>query len=283
MTLVESLKQTIDLIEKALPDSVPIEKAARTAHMSPAHLQKAFTVLTGMTVGEYIRKRRLTLAAEELTRGDRRVIDVALTYGYETPESFAKAFRRQHGIAPKEARNPGARLSCYNRLLIHVTLRGEKAMKYRIEEREGFQAIGIHREMSMVDNEQSREIPKLWGEVNENGTSATLFNLNNGDLEGVLGVCVGKGNEMLDYWVAAEFKGAVPKGFEQITIPASKWAVFEVHGSMPDAMQKAWEQIFSEWFPSSNYEHAGTMDFEMYKKGDPMCESYYSEIWIPVK
>ncbi|RNA68571.1 AraC family transcriptional regulator [Alteribacter keqinensis] len=283
MTLVESLKQTINIIEKALPDSVSMEEAAKTAHMSPAHLQKAFTVLTGMTVGEYIRKRRLTLAAEELTRGDRRVIDIALAFGYETPESFAKAFRRQHGIAPKEARNPGARLSCYNRLLIHVTLKGEKAMNYRIEEREEFQAVGIHREMSMVDNEQSRKIPKLWGEVNENGTSETLFKLNNGDLEGVLGVCVDKGNEMLDYWVATEFKGAVPKGFEQIKIPASKWAVFEVHGAMPDAMQKAWEQIFSEWFPSSNYEHAGTMDFEMYKKGDPMSETYYSEIWIPVK
>ncbi|WP_026688930.1 AraC family transcriptional regulator [Alteribacter aurantiacus] len=282
MTLVESLKRTIDIIEESLPKSVSIEEAAQVAHMSPAHLQKAFTVLTGMTVGEYARKRRLTLAAEELTRGETKIIDIALTYGYETPESFAKAFRKQHGMTPKEARIPGARLSCYNRLLIHVTLKGEKAMRYRIEEREEFQAIGIHRRMTMVNNEQSREIPKLWGEVNENGTSEKLFNLNNGNIKGLLGLCIDNGDQTLDYWVATDYIGSVPDGFYSITVPSSKWAVFEVVGAMPHAMQQAWEQIFSEWFPSSHYEQAGTIDFELYKEGDPMSEDYYSEVWIPV-
>ncbi|PYZ94787.1 AraC family transcriptional regulator [Salipaludibacillus keqinensis] len=283
MTWVESLRKTIDYIEDQLPAAVSVDEAAKAAHFSSAHLQKGFAVLTGMSIGEYIRRRRLTLAAEELTKGSAKVIEVAMKYGYETPESFSKAFRKQHGISPKEARNPGARLACYNPLKIHVTLKGEKAMKYRIEERESFTAVGIHKEFSVVNNSHSNEIPKLWGEVNENGTSDQLFRLNNGKIDGVLGICLDKGNEKIDYWVATEYNGATPEEYEEITIPASKWAVFEVHGPMPDAMQNAWEQIFSEWFPSSAYEHAGTADFEKYTQDDPFSKDLYSEVWIPVK
>ncbi len=68
-----------------------------------------------------------------------------------------------------------------------------------------------------------------------------------------------------------------------LEIPASKWAIFEVHGAMPDAMPKVWKQIFSEWFPSTGYECAGTPELEVYSDGDPFNENYYSEIWIPLK
>ncbi|TMW72893.1 AraC family transcriptional regulator [Alteribacter natronophilus] len=283
MEWVASLRRTIDYIEECLPEPVSVDQAAKAAHVSPAHLQRAFSVLTGISLGEYIRRRRLTLAAEELSRGKAKILDTALRYGYETPESFAKAFRRQHGITPKEARKPGAEFACYNRLVIQVTLKGEKPMKYRMVERESFNVAGIKKRMTLENNAQQTEIPKLWGKVNADGTSEQLFRLNQGQIDGVLGVCIDQGNQEMDYWVATEYEGALPEQFDQLTIPASTWAVFEVHGPMPDAMQKAWEQIMSEWFPSSSYEHAGTPDFEKYTDEDPACPDLYSEIWIPVK
>jgi AraC family transcriptional regulator len=280
---IESLRKMIEYIEETLPDPVSVEGAAKAAHVSPAHLQRAFSVLTGISVGEYVRRRRLTLAAEELSRGTIRVIDAALKHGYETPESFAKAFRRQHGITPTEAKLPGASLVCYNRLVIQVSLKGEKMMKYKIVERDEFMVAGIQRRFSIENNAQQAEIPKLWGEMNGNGISEKLFELNNGQIEGVLGVCVDREDQSIDYWVATEYEGPVPDGFENLLIPASTWAVFEVHGPMPDAMQQAWEKIMSEWLPSTQYEMQGTPGFEMYTNEDPSRADLYSEIWIPVK
>ena len=157
-------------------------------------------------------------------------------------------------------------------------------MKYRLIEKDAFQVVGIKREFSLVNGDNLVGIPKLWDEVNGNGTCDLLFKLNNGNLKGVLGVCsVICGSQNIDYWVATEYHGEVPEGLNFLAIPASKWAVFEVHGPMPDAMQNAWKQIFTEWFPASGYEHAGTPELEVYPEENPYNQDSYTEIWIPVK
>ncbi|EZP78266.1 transcription activator effector binding protein [Parageobacillus genomosp. 1] len=158
-------------------------------------------------------------------------------------------------------------------------------MKYRVVERDSFQVVGIKREFSLVNGENLVGIPKLWDEVNEDGTVDLLWKLNNGQIKGVLGVCVANSDtqkQVMDYWVATEYDGDTPDGLLKLEVPASKWAVFEVHGPMPEAMQKAWKQIFSEWLPSSGYEHAGTPALEVYTDEDPSSPDFYSEIWIPV-
>jgi AraC family transcriptional regulator len=164
---------------------------------------------------------------------------------------------------------------------------GAEPMKYKVVERDGFQVVGIKREFSLVNGENLLGIPKLWDEVNENGTVDLLFKLNNGRIKGVLGVCVTnkdtQSKQVMDYWVATEYDGDTPDGLLKLEVPASKWAVFEVHGPMPDAMQKAWKQIFSEWLPSSGYEHAGTPALEVYTAKNSFSPDFYSEIWIPVK
>jgi AraC family transcriptional regulator len=123
--------------------------------------------------------------------------------------------------------------------------------------------------------------------VNSDGTCDKLFNLNNGHIKGVLGVCSADSEaisrQAMAYWVAAEHEGTLPTEFSTLHIPASRWVVFEVQGAMPEAMQNVWKQIFTEWFPTSGYEHAGTPELEVYPAGDAYCDSYYSEIWIPVK
>lgn len=283
MGWAEGLQKAIDYMEEHLLDDISIEDIALEANASSFHFQRTFSVLTDMSIGEYLRKRRLTLAAQELTTSDEKVIDIALKYGYDTPEAFAKAFRRQHGLTPTDARKKAGQLNAYNRLVIQVTLKGAEPMKYKIIEKESFTAAGIRKEFSMENGENFKGIPKMWKQVHEDGINKILFTLN----EHALGICVDKrgetGEPKMDYWIAAECKGGKPEGLEELIIPASKWAVFEVHGEMPDAMQNTWKQIFSEWFPSNPYEHAGTPELEVYNDDDPYSPDCYSEIWIPVK
>jgi AraC family transcriptional regulator len=165
-------------------------------------------------------------------------------------------------------------------------LKGAEPMKYQIVEREAFQVIGVKREFTLRNEVNSAGIPKMWKEMHENGIDDFLFQLNNGEIEGVLGVCVDKSDtkpNLIDYWVATEYNSEVPEKFLSLTIPASKWAVFEVHGPMPDAMTKTWKKIFSEWFPSSGYEYTGAPELEVYTDDDPSNPNLYSEIWIPIK
>jgi AraC family transcriptional regulator len=286
MAWVESLQRAIDYMEEHLLEELSIEDIAKQAHVSEFHFQRTFTILTDISVGEYLRRRRLTLAAQELSNTDSRILDIALKYGYDTPEAFSKAFRRQHGLTPSQARNHIGKLKSYNRLTIQVTLKGAEPMKYKIIERESFHVVGVKREFSCVNGENQIEITKMWRDVHADGTNDLLFKLNNGEFKGVLGVCVDKRDkqaQLMDYWIATEHIGSTPEGLMTLELPASKWGVFEVHGPMPDAIQKVWKQIFTEWFPSSHYEHAGTPDLEVYGPGDAWGPDYYSEIWIPLK
>ncbi|MFD3447613.1 effector binding domain-containing protein [Microbacteriaceae bacterium 4G12] len=286
MAWVESIQKSINYIENHLLEDITIESIAQQANVSAFHFQRTFTILTDISVGAYVRRRRLTLAAQELSKNDCKIIDLAHKYGYDTPEAFAKAFRRQHGVAPSEARKYVGKLKLYERLIIQVVLKGAEPMKYNVVERDSFQVVGMKREFSVANGENYVGIPKFWDEVNADGTSERLAKLNNGTIKGLLGVCApssAKSKQAADYWIAVDYDGKTPEGMESFHIPASKWVVFEVRGAMPDAMQTAWKQIFSEWFPTSGYEHAGTPDLEVYSEDDPFSPDCYSEIWIPVK
>ncbi|HLQ70414.1 MAG TPA: AraC family transcriptional regulator [Bacillota bacterium] len=289
MTWVESIQKAIEYMEKNIMEDIKIDSIANQANVSPYHFQRTFAVLTEMTVGDYIRKRRLTLAGKELLTTDAKIIDVAYKYGYDTPEAFSKAFRRQHKVTPSEARKNKGKLQSYNRLIIQVTLKGAEPMKYSVVEKNAFRIVGIKREFSSVAEEENVVgIPEFWEEVNQNGTSDLLFQMNDGVVKGTLGVCGEISEEqkktgVFDYWVGTSYVGEVPEGMLALEIPACKWAVFEVRGPMPTAMQNTWKQIFSEWFPSTGYEHAGTPEFELYTDEDPNHPDLYSEIWIPIR
>ncbi|MBY7145097.1 AraC family transcriptional regulator [Virgibacillus sp. NKC19-3] len=283
MMWVKSLQTAIDYMEDHLLDDLPIERIAQQANFSVFHFQRTFSILTDISVGEYLRRRRLTLAAYELTRSDAKIIDLAYKYGYETPEAFTKAFRRQHGVTPSEARKYTGKLKSYNRLVVQVNVKGAEPMQVKMVEREGFQIVGLKQNFSLINEDNLVGIPQMWDKVYREGSYKRLFSMNNGPVEGVLGVCVEKNSQSIDYWVATAHRDSAPDELSTLEIPASKWAIFEVHGPMPDAMQKAWKQIFSEWFPSSGYKHAGTPDLEVYSGTNPSNPDLYSEIWIPVK
>ncbi|MGF9698250.1 AraC family transcriptional regulator [Paenibacillus sp. MABNR03] len=281
MNWIESLQKAIQYIEEHLLENVTMEQISAQAHISPFHFQRTFALLTDVTVFEYIRRRRLTLAAHELLQSDHKIIDLAHKYGYDTPESFSKAFRRQHGIAPSEARKSSTSIKSYNRLVIQVSLKGAEPMNYKIVEQDEFTLVGIKQAFSYVDGENLREIPKMWQEAYSSGTEDRLVELNNGAIQGLLGVCVDKTeieDKQMEYWIGTAYEGEVPEGLASITIPASKWSVFEVQGPMPESIQSLWKQIVSEWFPSNPYEHAGIPELEVYPG-----HHQPPQIWIPIK
>lgn len=266
-----------------MQEPLDMQHIAKAAYSSPFHFQRSFHMLTGFTVAEYIRKRRLTLAAQELATSTAKVIDIAVKYGYDSPEAFSKAFRKVHGIAPSAAREPGVQLKAFPRISFHLSLRGDKDMDYRIVERDGFEVVGKCIPVSMKDGENFGTIPQFWRECYKDGTIDKLHAIApNKDL---LGVCMGvdHDNETFTYAIAVENRTAPEvEQFETRNIPPATWAVFTSVGPLPGAIQKVWTKIFQEWFPATGYEHAGGPELEVLPAGDDFADDYRCEVWIPI-
>lgn len=286
MALVESLQKALNYIEEHLLEPITIEDIAKQANLSSSHFQRTFMILTNISVGEYLRRRRLTLAAQELTSTNSKIIDLAFKYGYDTPESFSKAFRKQHDVTPSEARRGIGKLQSYNRLTIQVNLKGADPMNYRIVERDAFQVIGVKKVFPCGDGVGGVPgIPAFWDEVNGNGTADRLLQLNNGEIKGLLGICSNYNEETntMDYWISVERTGEVPVEFSIFELTAAKWAVFEARGPVPSAIINTWKQIYSEWFPSNGFEQAPIASFEAYLASDVTSPNAYNEIWVSIK
>ena len=283
MDWLDRMNRALDYIEHHLEDGVSIEEAAKAAYSSAFHFHRLFHMVTGITVTEYIRRRRLTLAAQELASTQNRVVDVALKYGYDSPESFAKAFRRLHGIAPSEARNPGVRLKAFPRMEFQLTLKGVHAMDYRIVEREAFHVIGKVLDTTCRDGANLREIPAFWSAGFADGWIARLESLAG---RMAMGICMPMvpGQEDLSYMIAVE-AGPEMAGDEWTgyTVPAQTWAVFTAVGPLPGSIQDVFRRIFQEWFPSTSYEHAHAPELEVYLDGDSSSPDYRCEVWIPIE
>lgn len=277
MEWVRSLNRAIDYIESHLLEGLTCEEVAAHVYISNFHFQRCFSLLTGMTVGEYIRNRRLSLAGQDLVASDKKVIDVALKYGYETPESFAKAFTRFHGVTPTQAKFEGSELKFFHRLIIKIKLEGGTVMDYRIITKSSFQVLAMTRTFKAESS--FRDLPEFWTEYFSKGYGKIV--------EGTFGVCQQESpdSEYFQYSIGCECSQGhyIPDGFGIITIPASRWAVFKCVGPMPNAIQDVWKRIYSEWLPQAEYDRIQEYDFEKYTNGNNQSADYISEIWIPVK
>ena len=284
MDWVTGIQRALDYIEAHLDGEIRIAEASRCAACSEFYFQRIFGILCGISLGDYIRARRLTLAGSELRTSDAKVIDVALKYGYESPESFTRAFSRFHGITPSEAKKDGAALRSFSRLSVKITLSGGSIMDYRIIEKEAFDIIERTERHSMDSKENAVSIPAFWTRARADGTLSRLSALAADDR--LLGICYASSNgeETMEYSIAAACGAdtAVPEGFHLRTIPARTWAVFACRGAMPDAIQQLWHRICGEFFPASGYRPTCELDIEVYFPGDMSSPDYRSEIWIPV-
>lgn len=286
MDWLTGIQNAINYIEEHLTEEIDYDEVAKEAACSNFYFQRIFGILCGMTLGDYIRNRRLTLAGNELVTADCKVIDVALKYGYESPESFTRAFRGFHGVTPSEAKKYGSVLKSFSRLSVKITLSGGNIMDYKIIEKEAFNIIEKVEAHTVENAENAKSIPDFWTRSHNDGTVKKLLDITNNKAY-IFGVCYGNLPEnanTFDYSIAAvcDENTAVPEGFRRNTIPARTWAVFECKGAMPNAIQEMWHKIVSEFFPASGYQPTYEMDIEAYTEGDMSSHDYKSEIWIPV-
>lgn len=294
MEWVTSLRLAIDYMEEHLLDDISAGDVADAVHISPFYLQKGFKVITGYSIGEYIRYRRLYLAALDMVADKEKIIDLAYKYGYDTPESFTKAFSRFHGATPMQVKKTGSSIKLFLPLKVSLSIQGGDAMNCVVEKMSKFVVIGFEREFSMEDSYQ--EIPKFWTEFCEKYLQP-LWKKEKPEtlLEQILcecrvgeyGVCVddlGK-NGMFRYLIAGTYNGGeVPEGMTLYEFPDMLWAKFGCSGPMPEALQSVNTKIFKEWLPgNAEYDMAMGANIEWYSEGDIHASDYESAIWIPVK
>lgn len=295
MDWAAAVREAIEYMENGLLTVKSPEEVAEHVHISSMYLQKGFQIMTGFTISEYLRNRRLYLAAMELIQTDCKVIDAAMKYGYQTPESFAKAFTRFHGFSPTEIRKNRNAVKTFLPLRVTVVVQGGNRMEYTVERMAAFQVIGFSREFSFDSSYE--EIPKFWDEAFE--TPETILSLKDRPLSkrerafldhgiGEFGVCIddiGKDGKFR-YMIAGRYQGGpVPGGMEVYTLPEMDWAKFPCRGEMPPAMQAVNTRIWNEWLPNnSEYELAGKYNVEWYSETENNTDSdYQSAVWIPVR
>lgn len=289
MEWIQALKQSIDYMEEHLLEDIDADDVARSVNFSPFYYQRGFQIVTGYSVKEYLRSRRLYLAALDLISHKDKIIDLAYRYGYETPESFTKAFTRFHGISPTKLKGDVSRIRPFLPLKINITVQGGNDMNYEIESMDAMQVIGFSRQFSMADSYQ--KIPLFWNEYSQNCSeqrySPEILQVLMRCKVGEFGICIDADmdRDMFRYMIAGRYDGGtVPEGMEVYTVPAATWAKFHCFGPMPGALQTVNTQIFKEWLPGNpRYEIAGDYSIEWYSFGDMQSMDYESGIWIPVK
>jgi AraC family transcriptional regulator len=287
MDSLKKMNEALNYIEENLDNDIDFKEVAKLALCSEYHFQRMFSFLAGITLSEYIRRRRLTLAAFELNNSSVRIIDIAIKYGYSSPDSFTRAFQNLHGITPSEARINGQSLKAYPRMTFQLSIKGGNEMNYRILEKEAFRIIGIKKRVPIIFNGVNTEIAAMWQSLNTE-MILQLKELSNVEPMGLISASVnfseGRMEEKgeLDHYIGAATTRECPDNLAQLEVPSATWAVFEAVGPFPDTLQNVWGRIYAEWFPSSNYEVAQGPEILWNENKDVTSPTFKSEIWIPV-
>lgn len=287
MDMLSKLNDSLTYIELNLTQDIDVKEAAKLAQCSEYHYKRMFSFLAGIPLSEYIRRRRLTLAAFELANSDMRIIDVAVKYGYSSADTFARAFHSLHGITPSEARTKGQALKAYPRMTFQLTIRGGSEMNYRLVEKDAFRIVGIKKRVPLIYHGVNPEIASMWQQLTME-TITQLKQLSNVEPIGLLSASTNfsEGRQEygeLDHYIGAATTKECPDHLSMLEVSASAWAVFEAVGPFPDTLQQVWGRIYAEWFPSSLYEQAEGPEMLWNEHKDVTSPTFRSEIWIPIK
>lgn len=283
MEWLDYMNASLNYIEENLSIKIDYEKIAERALCSSYNFQRMFSFIANVTLAVYIRRRCMTDAALELSKNKVSVLEIAMKYGYDSPVSFARAFTSIHGITPQEARIQGVKLKLYPRISFQISIKGAEAMKYRIEKMDGFRLAGISREITTNNGENFKLIPKMWCDVNSDGTCDKIFGMNSRDREVMYGVCYDFHfeEERFRYMIAAKPEAQIPEGLEVLDIPGFTWVKFECKGVA--GIQETCKRMNTEWFMTSGYEHEEGPEIEWYPTGDIDSADYACEVWVPIR
>jgi len=285
--MLKELNQVINYIEEHLTDDLSLEKISQYAGVPDYHFRNIFFYLSGLTLSEYIKNRKLSEANKDLLNGE-KVTDVAFKYGYQSIDGFTRAFKKWNGFLPSDVVKKGINKS-FPKLSFVITVKGGTAMEFRIENKPAFYFVGVSKRVPMqfegvnneiiklaesITDEQKKEMHSLqnmepYEIVNVSYDADCNFLKEEGELTHLIGVLTTE-NQISDL-------------LEKIPVPACTWAIFPNEGPFPSTLQETMAKIYSEWLPSSDYEIINAPTFSFTKMND-LKEAYaYSEVWIPVR
>jgi len=287
--ILKQLNNSIAYIEAHLNDEIDMDELSRIALYTPDGFSRLFSYITGMTLNEYIRKRRLTLAAYELHGSNVKVIDIAVKYGWDSADAFTKAFIRQHGITPTLARNPHEALKIYPPASFYIMIKGAKEMDFRIIELEKTEVYGVSKQFDGQGYKTREELRHImWSEESD-------------DVPGQ--ICDGRWNQSKNhsydgmwygiwqddkYTIARAKADTKNNAFEKHIIPSGTYAAFKTErgGLAWEEFPKLFELIFDSWLPNSEYKQKGNLIVEIYHLWtdyDMRNKNKYYEVWIPIQ
>lgn len=282
MEWLKKLGKAIDYIEDNLDKEISYDEAARIACCSPYYFQRVFSYVSGVSLAEYIRRRKMTQAAFELQRADSRVIDVALKYGYSSPTSFNRAFQNVHGITPTAAKLGGNVLQAYPSIQFKIEITGGSAMAYRIVKKPPLRIVGIRIPLTSDMEDNLRIVPEFWKASLQGKQFLEICSLSNGEPRGILGISVYRNPKEIYYYIGVAANSPAPAGMYGFEIPAATWVIFDNNGRFKEDVQSVFKRFYMEWLPFSGYQYAELPDIEVY----PICSGQpvngHSEVWIAV-
>lgn len=280
MDWIDRLNEAVRYIEDNLTGEIEYEKLGQIACCSAYHFQRMFNYIAGVPLSEYIRRRKMSLAAVDIQGGEAKIIDVAAKYGYASPTAFNRAFQSVHGVSPSAVRSEGVAIKSFPPITIKVTVKGVEEMNYRIETRKAFRIVGKSFPLSREIERNFAEVPQMWQGAVEDGTIEKIVSLMNGEPRGVLGVSVCTDGEEWRYYIAVSSAAEIDDALEEYVVPGCTWAVFPGSGT-GKSIQELEGRIVTEWLPTSGYEFTNGPDIEVYFEPNPENTAY--EVWIPVR
>ncbi len=277
MNIIQSFNGTMAYIERTIETGCDEAEIARISGYSYPLFSRIFSILVGYPLNEYLRFRKLSRAAADLRNTDAKIIDIALAYGYESPDSFAAAFKKFHGVSPSAVRN-GKEFKSFAPIKLSLTVNGGQIMEVKIEKKSGFTLAGIQ-----VDADQTSDFPKVWNSLFEKASHEELAKLGNGRSFGICSeVKDGKTFTYAAAYDCRDAQKATGLGLSVIHIPEAEYAVVQLKGSVPNCIHQGWKYVMETFFPEQGYCHAGTPDFEAYSEGDMYSKNYTMELWVPI-
>lgn len=283
-----NMNLAMDYIEEHLEDEINYNQISKIAYCSEYHFKRMFSFLAGISLSEYIRRRRLTLAALYLKESKMKIIEIAVKYGYGSADSFARAFYALHGIMPSEARSEKQQIKAYPRMSFQLSIKGGSEMNYRIIEKEKFCIIGFKKRVPIVFEGVNDEISKMYQML----TPEIIKELKEcSDIEpkGMISASTNFSEDRmkelgeLDHYIGVATSKDIESNYDKLNVEAGTWAVFEAIGPFPETLQNIWGRIYSEWFPSSGYESIQGPEILWNESKDTTNPLYKSEVWIPVR
>lgn len=288
MDSLSRMNNALAFIEEHITEDIDYSEIFKMAFCSEYHFKRMFSFLAGISLSEYIRRRRLTLAALDLKDSGLRIIDVAVKYGYRSADSFSRAFHSMHGILPSEARSEKTLLKAFPRMTFQLSIKGGDETNYRVVEKETFMLVGFKKRVPIIFEGVNPEIAKMT-ELLTPEVIQQLKSISNVEPIGMISASTnfseGRMEEKgeLDHYIGVATSSDETAEFDILKIDACTWAVFEAIGPFPETLQNVWGRIYSEWFPSSGYEAVEAPEILWNEGQDTGNPKYRSEIWIPVK